>query len=197
MAGADKQYIDAGMDGYVSKPIQVEILLAKLADIANAIERTEPNEVVSDSSEVSDTRRKNADRQRGEAPIFDLDKLKSLEAMLPASNVSDLLCLFLTDTEIWISRIQEQSSASDFDELARSAHVIVGTAGNLGAMKMSDLAHRIEVACRSGNGAEVITFVEQLLAANEQTCVAVGEAIRRLHKTCAAPEPSLQFSQVR
>ncbi|MDR5729981.1 MAG: response regulator [Terriglobia bacterium] len=197
MAGADKQYIDAGMNGYVSKPIQVEILFAKLVDIANAIERTEPSKKVGDSSESSDTCRKNADRQLGDVPIFDLDKLKSLEAILPAPNVRDLLCLFLTDTEIWISRIRKQSSAGDLNELARSAHVIVGTAGNLGAMKMSDLAHRLEAACRAGDGVVGAAFVEQLLVANEQTCVAVGEAIGRLQKASLTPKPSLKLSRVR
>ena len=44
MSGARAEYLAAGMDDYVTKPVRPEILLAKLAAIAGRLSQTEPGE---------------------------------------------------------------------------------------------------------------------------------------------------------
>ena len=43
MSGARQEYLEAGMDDYVAKPIKPELLLAKLADVAKALGITAPS----------------------------------------------------------------------------------------------------------------------------------------------------------
>jgi CheY-like chemotaxis protein len=47
MEGAGEQYLEAGMDGYITKPIQPAALLARLADIARILDASTANSAAS------------------------------------------------------------------------------------------------------------------------------------------------------
>jgi len=57
---------------------------------------------------------------------------------------------------------------------SRNAHVIVSSAGNIGAAQICELAQQINQACRDDDANVVNCLVEQLLIAN----VATSDAIR-------------------
>jgi signal transduction histidine kinase/CheY-like chemotaxis protein len=169
MAGAEKEYLRAGMDDYVSKPIHPEVLFAKLANIAKNIEaklpQTDfvlhaPHEEVPFDSGIA---------QMTNLPALDLDKLASLLAVLPMTAVRDLLRLYILDTDNHLALMQEAKSGGDLDAIARASHVIISTAGNMGAEQVSALARLVTDACREGNVDAAERLVDELVTASVVT----------------------------
>ena len=154
MQGAEKRYLEAGMNAYISKPIRSAELFAKLAELADPA-------------------------------ALDLEKLTSLEAALPIESVCDLLRLFLLDTDNHIGFIREDCARNDFAGMGRSAHVIISTAGNIGAMQVSALAHQLDRLCRNDHNADIAGLVEQLVTAQ-------AAASQAIHAWIANAEPHQQ-----
>ena len=184
MAGAEKQYLEAGMDAYVSKPIQPAQLFTKLADLAHAgpghsaISASMADMAVDESMHETD-------QKAGEPVVFDLQKLSTLQAALPIESVCDLLRLFLIDTDNHIGYIRERIAADDLDGIARNAHVVIGTAGNIGAARVSGLAQKLVKACHATNRAEIAGLMKQLTIANSEASQAVQDWLAN-----AAPKES-------
>lgn len=189
MTGAEKQYLEAGMNAYVSKPIQPAELFTKLADVAAAIAASPPvsrtplssaGEEIIGAREIGPTIH--------EPVVFDYEKLATLEAALPIKSVRDLLRLFLIDMDNHIGFIRERVAADDLDGIARNAHVIIGTAGNIGAAQVSALARQLVSACHANERSEIGGYVEQLVMANQKATGAIqswleNPAPEKLHRT--------------
>jgi two-component system sensor histidine kinase/response regulator len=123
----------------------------------------------------------NRERSNGEEndrqDILDLEKLAALKAILPIKSVCELLQLFIVDTDNHVGFIVDRSAAGDLDGVARNAHVIIGTAGNIGAVQVSALAQQLVGACQANDGREVSALVERLVAANRTAIGAVRDWI--------------------
>jgi CheY-like chemotaxis protein len=166
MAGAEAEYLKAGMDDYVSKPVRAEVLLAKLARFTAAISRREPcTPIESHALEPSPL---------DMAPAFDTGPLAGLTAMLPSASLRQFVDLYLKDATAHLAHLDELRAALDLDGLAREAHDIAGTAGNFGATQVSALARQLEAACRHGDREAAAALVDALTAAS----VAASAAIR-------------------
>ena len=153
MAGAREQYLAAGMDDYISKPIQPTLLLAKLAAIAAKLPRGTPISV--------ETPQRAPDG--GSTDVLDFEKLQTLDAVLPREEATAFVKLYLTDADAHLTAIADAAKHADLNLIARLAHVLVSTAGNVGAMAVSVGARRLEATCR--NGASVTAEIEQLQGA--------------------------------
>jgi signal transduction histidine kinase/DNA-binding response OmpR family regulator len=171
MVGAEKQYLDAGMNDYVSKPVQTDILFAKLAAVANAIEERLPKPVPAPEDRPAG----HVAESPSDAPgVLDEEKLASLRDALPLHAVRDLLQLYLLDTDNHIARIREQSADGDLKGIERNTHVLISTAGNVGAMQVCVLAQRLNKACHDGDVDNVPGLVAELAAAS----VATSDGVR-------------------
>jgi signal transduction histidine kinase/CheY-like chemotaxis protein len=156
MAGAAEEYLTAGMDDYVSKPVSPEILLSKLADLGLATKSRTPRP----SAPINET-----SAFRGPPPgrpALDLDRLGMLEAMLPREDVRGLLDMYLVNTSERIAAIRKLAEAADLDALASEAHTLIGTSGNVGAVRVSDTASALETACKAHALGEVPGLVTAL-----------------------------------
>src|SRR3569833_1051911 len=91
MAGAMQEYLAAGMNEYISKPVVPALLSAKLAAIA---ESTRGAAVVAPLPPVMDG------APVDEQPMaLDPGQLAELEGALPLSKVQNFLSLYLVDVE--------------------------------------------------------------------------------------------------
>ena len=154
MAGAREEYLAAGMNDYIAKPVKPEVLLLKLSEIAPG-GKTRP---VPAAAGILP--------EEGAPPVLDVGVLAGLRAALPASAVRDFLSLFFPDIETHLAHIHHARRQGDFEAMARTAHILVSNAGNVGAAQTSAIARKLEEACRMGNGEACERLVGQLTEAS-------------------------------
>ncbi|HEX2760850.1 MAG TPA: Hpt domain-containing protein, partial [Rhizomicrobium sp.] len=135
MTGAREEYLAAGMDDYITKPVSAPLLLSKLAAIATQSPAPQPQ----------------PQTEAEELPVIAMEKFGALEATLPLASLLGFVALYLTEVEHHLAQIADYRAKGNFDGVRQQAHTLVSISGNLGAMQTSALARRLEQACRTGN----------------------------------------------
>jgi CheY-like chemotaxis protein len=177
MAGAKEEYLTAGMDDFVTKPIEPALLLGKLARLAAAgasspATRTEPV-----TAEAEPDAERDAD-----GPVFDPGKLAALAGFLPPDKLRDVARLCLENCVHSAGRIAVLDAEGDYGATGQEAHRLVGPAGNAGAMELCRLAQAISAAGKAGDEAACRRLAALMPAAMER-------AASRLRAWLAEPLP--------
>ena len=175
MSGAEAGYLKAGMDDYISKPVQPEILFSKLARVASSTEIRPPNNSGQANSNGPSTDAIASVGEKAAVPVvLDTNKLFALSGALSSVSLANFLSLYKRDTDSHVRRVSELVERRELADAGRLAHDLVSTAGNIGANQMSALACQLEAACVEHNQTMAILLVEELIAAH----TGVSSAIR-------------------
>jgi PAS domain S-box-containing protein len=173
LAGAREEYLAAGMDDYVSKPVDQTILLSKLLELARRLDAAdgivaaaEPGPAGGASIELDGTLA---------AAGIDCGCLETLTAVMEPAEVRDFLEMYLGEAA---DRMSRMTAADDLKSIAGDAHALVGTSGNVGASQVSELARSVELACKSGDAAAARTLLPQLAGALDSTSGALNAWLR-------------------
>ena len=166
MDGAREEYLAAGMNDYVSKPIDSKLLFSKLDAIAGNVAAQAPAAAIAGPV---------TEKFEPDLSVLDNARLEDLCAALPLRKVAELIELYLNDAESHLTKIVEARARRDFAAVGREAHMIVSTSGNLGAMKASSAARSLEEACRSGESSRSY----QLISALNEACEASSRELRK------------------
>ncbi len=161
MAGAEAEYLAAGMNDYISKPVDLKVLRSKLASLPHRAHRADQGNVAQ-SVARSET-----------ANVLDLDKLAELNSVLSLAKVTGLVSAFLTEVAQRLQSIEFAIARTDFPAAAREAHMLVSTSGNLGAMQLSAAARTLEQACRQGDEKSIGPLAAELSRAAASATVAL------------------------
>jgi len=156
MQGVSEEYLAAGMNDYITKPFQPALLLAKLDSFAKNL-----------PAKPADSDRQSA------APVLDTGNLDELAAALPPENVASLITLFVHDAQSCLQEMERCAQANDLAGIARLAHGLVSSAGNLGAMRASQLARKLEQFCVAGAPGGFAGQMEDVRQASEQATLAL------------------------
>jgi two-component system sensor histidine kinase/response regulator len=158
--------LEAGMDGYVSKPLQAQQLFEVIAGLVPTLAEAE-----------ADT----PDQTAPTEPVFDrnaaLDRVEGNWELL-----QEIVGLFFDEIPGLLSAVQESIACRDAKALERVAHTLKGAVGNFGAKGAFDAALRLEAMGRDRdltNVAEAyaelekeVTYLKGALAAlREETVV--------------------------
>jgi signal transduction histidine kinase/CheY-like chemotaxis protein len=135
MAGAKEEYLGAGMDDYLSKPLEPDALFAALA-------RVSASGVGAETAEL-------AEPTPSALAVFDPVRIATLRRLLPEGELSEFVRMFLQSLRPLGGRTEQLVAAQAFDALAQEAHAIAGSAGNVGAVRLAQCARELEHACRS------------------------------------------------
>lgn len=149
MAGDRERCIQAGMDAYVSKPVQASALLQAMDEALRAHAAAAPGAMehgpTEDVHEVS-----GGTTEEVTSPLFDrmftLGNLAGDEALM-----HDIIQLFLRDYRNMLTALREAHGSSP-DTRSAHAHAIKGTVSNFGAARVAEIASRLE---RLGPATEV------------------------------------------
>ncbi len=135
MKGDRERFLSAGMDGYLSKPIDTR----KLRDILR--------EYLPSGQSEATTAEKHGPAAAGDFP--DMEKT-SRELGIPISAYKKIAVDFLADRDNYINGLSSSLDPVNLQELYQAAHRLKGAAANLRMKTLSDLAEKIETAARDG-----------------------------------------------
>ncbi len=156
MKGDRELCLQAGMDDYISKPVQQSELQEKL-------ERYCPETA--------------ENKATGAAPKLDMESLQArfdndLELL------EEMCALFLSEAPRMVAAVRQAVVNGDANELRRAAHTVKGSAGIFGAERAVALAEELETLAGSGNLHDAERLVSTLTREMEGVQEAVG-AIQR------------------
>lgn len=165
MPGDRERCLQAGMDAYISKPIDVSELIELVESVSDA------SPPASHASEAATT---NETRCVSEAEVIDFDgAMKRLAGDMELFR--DFIGYFDEDSPTLLMSLREAIANKDAATVQRAAHSLKGLAANFGAMNCVSVAHDIEVLGKSGDadGAGELLLrleaeVKKLAAALEQ-----------------------------
>ncbi|MCH1557204.1 MAG: response regulator [Pseudomonadales bacterium] len=169
MEGAAEACFEAGMNDYLSKPLEIRALQTMLKSHL-------PSPQV---SEVNDT----SVQPEGDGPplssaVLDLTEMNALFGDDPEL-LNPLLDEFAESASVTVSEIQAASRDTNFDAVLSGAHKLKSSARTIGAHQLADLCLALERAGKERDLASVQAHVDQL----ESTFTAVIEAVNQQTKT--------------
>lgn len=137
MKGDRERCLEAGMDGYVPKPIRSEELFDVISQVLAGPQISSLKApAAGDTIEVFN---------RAAA----LERLEGDEELL-----GELAIIFLQESPRQMKQIREALDRSDWEALARAAHTLKGSVGNFAAQSSVEAALNLENAAKSGNPVE-------------------------------------------
>jgi two-component system, sensor histidine kinase len=160
------EYLAAGMTDYLTKPIQPEALEAALA-------RWAPQTGIVPEVPAA----------RGTDDILSDDcPLGSLSRSLPPARLGEIVAAYVIDTEQRLERLRQHVERQDFAALGQEAHNLVGTSGNVGAVRVATLARELKqlALAEDARAAALVDAIER----------AAASAVAALRRRYAGPGDS-------
>ena len=158
MKGDDEECLAAGCDDYLSKPIDRRQLIGKLAKYLSP-----KQQVVDDMAGLTESQHgsvEDAASDNSNGVIVNWDDLiarigdeKILEEIVP---------VYLKDNNERTEQLTAAADAGDIETIRLCAHALKGAGRNLGAKRLSDVAHNLECAGREGNMAAAAPLIKDL-----------------------------------
>jgi two-component system sensor histidine kinase/response regulator len=140
-----RRCLEAGMDGYLAKPISKEALLNLVARSINY--------------EPGLTRDAHVGRSRQSEPTIDLLFIEELYGIGEAAGqdiLGELVEQFVRDAETLLIEMRSALNAGDVVGASRIAHKIKGSAGQLGGRRLSSSCGRMETNASEGDLEEAL-----------------------------------------
>ena len=149
MKGDKERCLEAGMDDYLSKPLNAKAVLKKIEEWADIV-----------SFEISSVGEDMDVKMASEIP-FDIEKaLKQLG--IDRDFLNELMQDFQRDLDIKFDQLSSLVRIGDFEKISALAHNIKGAAATLRADDISNLAKALEIQARNGELLKCQQLVEQI-----------------------------------
>lgn len=185
MAGDRQKCLDAGMDDYMAKPLNKQLLeqmLKRWLSAAPAPQLDVMDEPPAAARAAAETQElppevavlRPRTRSAGKS-VLDRQVLDDLIDIMGDEYV-DLIEVYLEDTPNCIGLMNEAAGDDDIDGLIAPAHSLKSTSANLGAMGLSEMAKAIEFGAREGN----LSDVAQKIAAIESEFEQVASELQQI-----------------
>lgn len=87
--------------------------------------------------------------------------------------VQRLIQIYMDISPSMIADIQSAASGGDIELLGSQAHSLKGSSAELGAEKLADLSHQLQMTAKSGNTALIDPLVNDLAHCYEDTIAAL------------------------
>lgn len=198
MAGDRERCLQAGMDGYLSKPIDPATLYRELVrwsvpgatvdavtetgatmqtGIGNALEEASSGQASASGGTFAACPGPTGMAARGTdqpaTPVLDDAVLQELHDVI-GNNVHGIIEAFRHDAPVALRKLQQAAAIGRMETLAALAHSLKSSSANLGLMALAAAAARIERGARDATLHAPVPAVEALAQAHAQACTALG-----------------------
>lgn len=162
MAGDREKCLAAGMDEYLSKPLQRSVLADTLqqwlhASGKSADTATQTPPMPAEPALVAPAAAQSAPAPAQQTPTAPEPRQPALDdavfsdlVELMADSLEEFIMLYLGDAPRHIMRLQTAIAAQDIDAAVSAAHLLKSSSANLGALTLSGMVRRIEEDGRRG-----------------------------------------------
>jgi len=150
---------EAGFDGYLTKPIEVQ----KLLELVDSLVPTGKKEkTAASAAPVPSSGIPSADRDRA-GDIIDPATFDDLAALGGKGDfLEKLIQIFLETGEQKVDSIETAMLARNYGPVADLAHALKGSAGQIGAMRLAELCHQLSRIGPAGLGRDSQVLVKGL-----------------------------------
>jgi CheY-like chemotaxis protein/HPt (histidine-containing phosphotransfer) domain-containing protein len=157
LPGTEQECLDAGMDGYLRKPIEMPRLTQVLETyLASALALRTIEEPLASEDEAPPPTTPETD-----ADIFDTDRLKDSFGAFDKS-AAEFVVAFLESLETRITTLQEAIAAEDGARARDIAHALKGAATSIGAKRVGGVLGDIQDMLDAQDVATAAMFVDVL-----------------------------------
>ncbi len=127
----EEKFLNAGMDGYISKPLKPDLLINIIQSHLNVGNIVPPSDVILAAEEKA-------------IPIMDLKVIERLIELGGLDLIQETLYNFEEETIFQLSEINASVNNDDYETILSHLHTIKGNAGTLGGLVFSLLAEELE-----------------------------------------------------
>ena len=160
MSGAEQECLDAGMDGYLTKPLERRRLAACLERLLGLSAPAPFAAAPALSPATALPAERDAAAGEGGDPV-DWAQFASITDG-DGEFARQLVQLFIDSGDSALAQIRDALACGDLGAVGRAAHSLKGSSANIRAHAASDAAARLEQAARAGDIAE-LSRLEELL----------------------------------
>ncbi len=189
LAGSRQKYLAAGMDGYVTKPVNPEKLWREMASVIGCGhgEGATSSPPVHKGGEESSGQGPcqsiehapgkpcsavQDDTGQGDDPLLDMDGLlKTCQGSKELAQ--ELLADLVSEMPGWRDELKKILGAKDLKGIRRCCHRIRGTAGTIGAVPLERAAKDLGAAARNGQEDRLSSLAQELFKTMDATAEAV------------------------
>ncbi len=157
MPGFEETCRQAGMDGYLLKPLREE-------ELARTLAHWLPAKTIK-SAPHDAARPLNAEA----SAAFDLEKIKRI-CRDDTAQVQEMLALFIRSSRPLLEELRRAGAAHQAEQAARQAHQLKGAAAYIGAAAMSEAARCAEGAAKAQDWTRLQACLAELEAAFARVC---------------------------
>jgi two-component system, sensor histidine kinase and response regulator len=156
MTGDRERCLEAGMDGYVSKPVKPETLFMEMKRVLQTDAHSATHSITHNPAQVTspDPGRAVAamTEAQDQAPIFDrADALSRIDGDEDLLGI--LLDMFMADAPNYLAEIDNALSNQDWPRLHRAGHTLKGVFATFSAQRGENLAQQIEHSAKAADAA--------------------------------------------